>query len=133
MCVSDKWILAYFSSDIRIDNITRDRASDWRVALVKGGLKRKQRPAEATICLHVRNVKVIFNHAVRDDLLLFNPFDKLKGIAPEPDKNWKYVTREEFRKLFAACPSESWHLLLGLCRLAGLQQGETFSNLGVFP
>lgn len=122
-----KYLLAHFSPDIRIDRISRAIASDWRSALAKGKLTGTPNPAEATVCHHIRNAKVIFNHAVRDDLLLFNPFDRLKGSAPEPDKNWKYVTRDELRQLFAACPSESWRLLLGLCRLAGLRRGEALS------
>ncbi len=122
-----KFLLDYFGADIRIDKINRAMASDWRMTLAKGKLTKTPRPSEATVCLHVRNAKVIFNHAVSDDLLLFSAFDRLKGTAPEPDKNWKYVTREEFHKLVTACPSESWHLLLGLCRLAGLRQGEALS------
>ncbi len=121
-----EYLSAYYGSDIRIDNITRARASDWQVALAKGNLMRKK-PAEATVCLHIRNAKVIFNRAVRDDLLLFNPFDRLKGMAATPDKNWKHVTRDELHQLFAGCPSQSWRLLLSLCRLAGLRQGEALN------
>ena len=69
----------------------------------------------------------MFNHAVRDDLILFNPFDRLKSNASEPDKDWRYVTRDELKKLFNACPTKSWCLLLALCRFAGLRQGEALS------
>src|SRR4030042_3530758 len=122
-----KYLLAYFSPDIRIDRINRAAATDWRTALAGGKLPTTQQPAEATVCQHVRNAKVIFNHAVRDDFILFNPFDRLKGNAGQPDKNWKYVTREEFNRLLDACSSLSWRVLLVLCRLAGLRQGEALS------
>lgn len=127
--LTKKYLLAYFGADVRIDKINRAMAFDWRVALAKGELTDTPRPAEATICQHIRNAKVIFNHAVRDDLVLSNPFDRLKGATSEPDKKWKYVTREELRQLLGACPSISWRLLLALCRLAGLRQGEALSLL----
>ena len=122
-----KYLLAYFGTDVRIDKINRMMASDWRVALAKGVLTDTPHPAEATVCQHTRNAKVIFNHAVRDDLTLYNPFDRLKGNASEPDKKWKYVTRDELHQLLEACPSTSWRLLLALCRVAGLRQGEALS------
>lgn len=59
--------------------------------------------------------------------MLYNPFDRLKGNASEPDKKWKYVSREKLRQLLEACPSISWRLLLALCRLGGLRQGEALS------
>ena len=80
--------------------------------------------AEAYICIHVRNAKTILAQAVKQDLILFNPFDRLKGTAPEPDKDWHYVSKDELRLLLSACPSMSWQLLLSLCRLAGVRQTE---------
>lgn len=115
-------LLRHFGEDKRIAMITRADASDWRRAIATGptGVAR----SEATICRHVREAKVIFGHAVRDDLLAFNPFDRLKGTPPNPDKSWKFVTREELGRLLAACPNDGWRALLGLCRLAGLRRGE---------
>jgi integrase len=127
--LTKKYLLAYFGADVRIDKINRAMASDWRVALAKGELTKTPRPAEATICQYIRNAKVMFNHAVRDDLVLYNPFDRLKGNTSEPDKKWKYVTREELHQLLEACPSISWRLLLALCRIGGLRQGEALSLL----
>jgi integrase len=124
-----KYLLAYFNSEMRIDKITRAAASDWRSSLARGNLTKTTQPAEATVCIQVRNAKVMFNNAVRDDLILFNPFDRLKSNASEPDKDWRYVTRDELRKLFNASPTTSWRLLLALCRLAGLRQGEALGLL----
>jgi len=75
------------------------------------------------VCLHVRNAKTIFNHAVRDDLILLNPFGRLKSTAAEPDKDWKYVRLEELDKLLDACQNVGWKMLIALCRLAGLRRG----------
>lgn len=106
-----KYLLDYFSPDVRIDRITRPAATNWRTSLARGELTRKHNPAEATVCQHIRNAKVIFNHAVKDDLILYNPFDRLKSSASPPDKKWKYVTRDELHQLFAVCPSPAWRLL----------------------
>jgi len=101
-------------------------ASNWRSSMASGKLSLKPM-AEASVCIHARNAKTIFNNAVRDDLILFNPFDRLKGNAAEPDKNWKEISLEELDKLLDACPNISWKILVALCRLAGLRRGEAIA------
>ncbi|NQU76236.1 MAG: tyrosine-type recombinase/integrase [Planctomycetes bacterium] len=122
-----QYLKQLFGGEMRIDRITRAMASDWRSAMARGKLslgKSERALAEASVCIHVRNARTIFNHAVRDDLIIFNPFDRLKGTAPEPDKDWKYVTIEELDKLLDASPAWGWKILIALCRLAGLRRGE---------
>jgi len=124
--LTEKYLLEFFGRDIRIDRITRAMAADWRAAMAKGKLvlnQNKKKIKEASVCIHVRNAKTIFNHAVREDLILYNPFDRLKGTAREPDKDWKYVTLEELDKLLDACSNWGWRMLIALCRLAGLRRG----------
>jgi integrase len=121
------YLKKFFGEEIYINHINRAIASNWRAAMAKGELSfhTKGKPmAEASVCIHTRNAKTIFNHAVRDDLILFNPFGRLKGNAPEPDKDWKYVSLEELDKLLDACPNIGWKALIALCRLAGLRRGE---------
>ena len=125
--LTGKYLKEFFRPEIYIDRITRAMASSWRTAMATGecSLNRHRRTmTEASVCIHVRNAKTIFNHAVKDDLILFNPFDRLKGNAAEPDKDWKYVSLEELDKLLDACPNWGWKMLIALCRLAGLRRGE---------
>ena len=122
-----KYLREFFGAEIYIDRITRAMGSNWRAAMATGKLSsnpKRETMAEASVCIHVRNAKTIFNHAMRDDLVLFNPFDRLKGTAAEPDKDWKYVSLEELDKLLDACPNVGWKILIALCRLAGLRRGE---------
>ncbi len=70
------------------------------------------------------DAKSIFKQAAEDDLLIFNPFDRLKVRPPKPDKNWHYVTLGQLDRLLDACPSLGWKMLISLCRLAGLRRGE---------
>ena len=121
-----RYLQEFFTADPRIDVISRYDARNWRVALARGDGRNKP-IAEATVCQHVRNAKTIFNRAVEDDLIPLNPFDRLKGSAPEPDKDWHYVSRDDRRRLWTACRNVGWQMMLGLCRLAGLRRGEALA------
>src|SRR5262245_39027585 len=83
--------------------------------------------AEVSVCHRCGDAKTMFKRAIEHDLLLFNPFDRLKVRAPKPDKNWHYVSRADLDKLLAACKSTGWKALIALCRLAGLRRGEALS------
>ncbi len=127
-----RYVEAYFGESRRIDEIKRYHAREFKTALGNGDLrhinKRQYESMQATtVDLHMRNAKTIFNRAVDDDLIEVNPFDRLTGGVPPTEKNWHYVTLEEFEKLLAAAPNHSWKTLLGLCRLAGLRQGEALA------
>lgn len=126
-----RYLLEYFGPDACIDKITRADARDWRAALARGNLEnartnpqfRGKKNSNGSICQHVRNAKTMFNHAVVDDLVLYNPFDKLLGKASEPDKDWRCVSLDEFSIVLDACPNIGWRVFLALCRLAGLCRG----------
>lgn len=133
--MTSRYLKAYFGDHIRIDRINRAAAGDWRTALAQGAIKSarlnehsgRQLSSEATVCGHIRNAKVIFNRAVDEDVIPFNPFHRLKGTAPEPDKDWKYVNLGEFEKLLDACSNSGWRVFLGLQRLSGLRRGEALN------
>jgi len=103
-----EYLLRFFDGGVRIGRITRAMAADWRAAMASGKLvlnRKGKKNKEASVCIHVRNAKTAFNYAVREDLIMFNPFDRLKGASREPDKNWKYLSIEELDKLLDACPN----------------------------
>ncbi len=116
-----EYLIEYFGGLRRIDRIDRSETANWRI-FMSG-----KEVAEATVCGHVRNAKTIFKRAVDRDLSPMNPFDRLKGTAPKPNKDWHLVTREEFAQLGDACPDSSWRAMLGLCRLAGLRRAEALA------
>jgi integrase len=127
-----RYLKEFFTEEIHINKITRAMTSQWRATMAKGELSLSQKQkklSEASVCIHVRNAKTIFNQAVNDDLILYNPFERLRGVAPEPDKDWKYLSIEEFDKLLDTCPNQGWRLLIALCRLAGLRRGEAVELL----
>lgn len=123
-----KYLKGYLGEDRRLDTITRYDAREFKTALAKGELaKLNQRVFEAiiphTVDQHIRNARTMFNRAVDDDLIQYNPFDRMSGGLPQLDKDWHYVDMAELAKLLDACPNVSWRAFLGLCRLAGLRQG----------
>jgi integrase len=125
-----RYLKQHFGRDIRIDRITRSMAAGWRTALAAGELKdardnhQYQIMNETSVCRRTGDAKAIFNHAVRDDLIPYNRFDRLRSRPSEPDKDWHYVSMEQLDKLCAVCPNTGWQLLIALCRLAGLRRGE---------
>jgi integrase len=86
--------------------------------------RKKHKMADESVCIHVRNAKTAFNHPVMEDLIMFNPFDRLKGAPRAPDKEWKYVSFGKLDNLLDACPNSGWMMLISLCRIAGLRRGE---------
>jgi integrase len=121
-----KYLLGYFGDAIRLDQITRADARLFKSELASGRLKtvnKKQcNPRPATVEIHIRNCRTIFNQAVDDDVLLYNPFDRL-SVAVKIERDWHYVSCEEFNKMVdAALPKI--RMLLALCRLAALRRGE---------
>lgn len=119
---------AYFGAKTLLDKITPDNAFDWRAALsrekratVKGGDSLKGTAvSEATIRLHCRNAKTIFNAAVDRELIHRNPFKKLKSTAIAAERE-RYVSPAETVTILASCPNVQWRTLIGLCRYAGLR------------
>ena len=73
--------------------------------------------AATTVDQQIRHARKFFNHALSDDLITFNPFDRL-GQNDPVEKDWHYVDREEFRNLMDAA-KPGWQLLFVLCRWLG--------------
>jgi len=113
------------SDDVTLDRIKRDTASDFREWLTKMKDPRGERQmGPTTVAGHIRICKVIFAHAVKVDLLDFNPFDRESGSAPKVIKNWAQIGDDELAKILAACPDVRWRALFQLTRWAGLRRGE---------
>ncbi len=125
--LTGRYLKTHFGQEIPIDRITRQGTREWRTALARGDFSNDRPMAEVSVCHRCADAKAIFKRAVDDDLILFNPFDRLKVHPPKPDKAWHYVTMEELDKLLAACKSTDWKVLVALCRLAGLRRGEALT------
>jgi integrase len=110
-------LIEFAGEGMRLDQFTRATAAEWRVWLGK-------RTGPATVAKHVRNAKVFFGWAVKQDVIPFNPCDRLNGTAPKVARDWREVTHADMRAMLDNAPSHEWRCLLGLCRWAGLRRGE---------
>ena len=124
------YLLEYFSNDPPMDRITATQAGLFKAALAEGALshitKRKAMLSEATIDMHMRNSRAIFNKAIEGDLIINNPFKNMPRNI-KAAKGWYYVTPKDFQAMLNASPSISWRLLLSLCRKAALRRGEAIN------
>jgi integrase len=124
-----RYLVEFFGEQRRLDSIGRAEARAFKTALAEGKLahvnKRLRRTPmleASTVDRHVREARTIFGHALTDDLITLNPFDKL-GSSKLVKKEWHYVSSEEFGRLMLAC-KPAWKLMLGLARWAGLRAEE---------
>lgn len=109
-------LIKFFGAGRTIDTIDRADAAEWRAA--------QTRLSEATICKLTRHASAIFRLAHDQDLVRFNPFDRLPSRPPVIQREEQPVTSQKVATLLEACPSSSWRALLGLCAYAGLRRGE---------
>ncbi|MBN1844275.1 MAG: site-specific integrase [Sedimentisphaerales bacterium] len=120
-----RYLAAYFGPGQRIDMIQRADARKFKAALAEGKLQsagKKKTLGESTQHQHIRNARRIFGIALEDDLINFNPFDRMAGRMP-PAKGFHEVTTDEFQKLYEAA-SPIWQVWIALCFYAGLRRGE---------
>lgn len=124
-----RYLVAYFGAERRIDQISRADARAFKTALADNRLmsisKTGREMGPATVDKHIRNARTIFNQAVNDDIVLFNPFNRLSKTAIVK-RDWHYVTPEEYQLLMEAA-SQKMKLLIALCRLAALRRGEALA------
>ena len=132
--ITARYLRGFFGDECRISRINRAMAAAWKAALARGELEEcrlafdpAKKLAERTVYNHVVRVCTIFNEAVRQDLIPFNAFDRLRKTPRKKDKTWRYVSLDELESLLGVCPNVGWRSLIGLCRLAGLRRGETLS------
>lgn len=129
--ITARYLQGFFGDECRIDRVTRPMAASWKAALARGeledcrlSLSPARNLSERTVYNHVVRACTMFNEAVRQDLIPFNPFDRLRRTPRKKDKTWRYVDLDELELLLTACPNIGWQSLIGLCRLAGLRRGE---------
>jgi integrase len=110
-------LVEFAGEGLRLDRFTRTMAMDWRKEM---GTK----VGPATVAKHIRNAKVFFSWAQRQDLVAVNPFDRISGTAPKVAHDWREVTHADAEKMLEHAPTAQWRCLIALCRWAGLRRGE---------
>ena len=109
-------LVEYFGESQPLKAITQADADQWkRWMLSDKGL------AIATVSKHGKRAKTMFQHAVRDRLLLSSPFADMKGASESNSERQYFVTLDVARKVSEACPDVDWRLIFALTRFGGLR------------
>lgn len=116
---SKKRLFQYFNPETAVTTLTKKDAQGFRTWLddqINAGAL-----AEATASGFIRDVKAVFNWAIKNDVITFNPFQYIrKGTTANPARQY-YLEFDSFQKLLDACPSQEWRVLLILARRVGLR------------
>ena len=74
----------------------------------------------------LRHCKTLFKDAVKDGIVLNNPFSEISRPKCTPSE-WYYLRPDEFYKLIEVTPKLSEKVLYALCYTAGLRESEALS------
>lgn len=119
---SSKPLLLHFR-DARLDGIKPDDVEKYKSARLKwksGRTGRKLRPA--TINRELACLKIVFNHFIKNDVVLVNPVSRVKFLA-EDNEQMRVLSLEEERFYLAAC-SQPLHDIAVLMLECGMRVEE---------
>jgi len=108
----------FFGADRNMAAIRPAEIEDFRRYLEKEGLE------ESTISRSMGRAMQFFRRAVRDEIIMKNPFDRAElphRCVRGNDAKFHFVSREETQKLIDACPNAQWRLLIALARYGGMR------------
>ncbi|MBC7855794.1 MAG: site-specific integrase [Pirellulaceae bacterium] len=115
-------LLAFFSADRPLQDVTPGDADEYKVALTtrkaKIGTDRKLSSQQANKLL--RFAKLIFRAAKRKRLISESPFEEV-SIKLGDTENDHFVSHEDTYKLIAACSNFTWRAIVALARFGGLR------------
>ena len=98
------------------------KASNRKKKPTPNGEKSPSRLQENTIRRRCGRARQLFREAVKQRLIVRNPFAELKGVTVRSNKKRLYfLTREDAAKVLEACPDAQWRLLFALSRYGGLR------------
>jgi integrase len=120
-------LLEYFGEDRPLGDITAEDGDKWRRWLAAGEVRAngtvvRKKLGDNTIRRRCGFARQFFRAAVRDRLLVENPFADMKGISVRSNRSRDYfISREDAAKVLDACPDAQWRLLFALSRYGGLR------------
>lgn len=113
-----------------IDLVNAEEFADRLAAGKLAGARRKTGQefglSGQSVRCHIRNITAAFTWGTRFKLVQTNPFSQLDGKVLATPAN-RFVTLNEFQRLYDAAPNQAWRMLLALARLAGLRRGAALS------
>jgi integrase len=104
----------FLGADKDLADVTAGDADDFGIWL-------KGRYAGATTGRTIRRAQQFFRAAVRQELIVKNPFADARPPSQANEARKFFVTQEAAYKVLDACPNAEWRLLFALCRFGGLR------------
>lgn len=109
-----KWLVAFFGARRDVRTITRGEAADW-------ARKLRERYAAATVAMHVKKARQVFDDAASRKVIEDNPFRAVKAGSQANPERMVYVKPEVVDAVIKACPDDEWRLIFALARYGGLR------------
>lgn len=107
-------LLAFLKPERMIHTIAECDADRWLVWL-------KNEYARPTVSKSIKVARQFWAQAMRDGLVMSNPFAHLKTPSEVNTARAHFVDRATFARVIEACPDHQWRLLLALSRYGGLR------------
>ena len=104
-------------------DFTEGDADSFRQSLLNAGL------AVNTVRRRCGRAKQFFKAAMRQRLILSNPFEGIACNVNENRSRFYFVSRDDAEKVLEACPDHEWRVLFALARYGGLRCPSETLNL----
>tara|TARA_R110002111_G_scaffold194178_2_gene260443 strand:+ start:7481 stop:8752 length:1272 start_codon:yes stop_codon:yes gene_type:complete len=104
----------FIGVDTSLAMITRDHTESWNDSLIQSGI------ATASVRRHIRHLKTCINAAIKRDLLIRNPFDRIDSASVAAERG-RILPDEESERVLTELPSLDYKILFALARFGGLR------------
>tara|TARA_R110000868_G_scaffold241497_3_gene496787 strand:+ start:537981 stop:539246 length:1266 start_codon:yes stop_codon:yes gene_type:complete len=112
--LSANQFIGFIGGDVSLSGVTRDDAECWNDDLSASGI------SDASVRRHIRHLKTCFNAAIKRDILLINPFDRIESASIAAERG-RIIPDDESERIMDELPSTGFRLLFALARFAGLR------------
>ena len=110
---------AYLGKDVPFGSLTHGDCEDWHRWMMHA--EDGPKLYRSTAGQNIKRCRQIFKNALKHGLAKDNPFDEIKVDLRSNEEKDHYVTPEETRAIFDACPSQEWRVIMALSRYGGLR------------
>ncbi len=117
---TEKQLTKFFSNGRDLRTITAGDADAFRLHLLASKTKRGIMQTN-TISKHIRVARLFFNAAVRDEVVVKNPFSGVDSGDRRNSAREYFVTQAEADACIEAAPDLQWRLIIALARYGGLR------------
>ena len=114
--------IEFVGQGVSLAAITRDDAECWNDSLIASGI------SIASVRRNIRQLKACFNAAIRRDILLTNPFDRIESASIAAERS-RIVTDEEAELVLNELPTTDYKLMFALARFGGLRSPSETTTL----